>query len=412
MSRSRRRRSSAWRRSSSRSPADVSTARRSIWRTSRQRRARSRCAPSRVGALLGEAVSDGRDRRRCFRASASTSSRRDDHLRVDVPSWRARRGRRGRSHRGGRAPARLRQLPGRASPVPRRRRSATIRSGSPSKRVRDSAGRSRAARSCGRCRSSPAERVSCASRTRSPRTRRTCAASVLDTLARRAEYNLARMQGNLRLFEIGSVFEPSDGRAADAKNCASARSSWVGGIRRTSPIPSRRSSTRGSTYDRVGREGARPMLIAATSYPGAAGRARRALTTSELLWEIRRRRMNSSAPFDGWRSTRRSGRRRRYGVELSLGVLDVGRRSPRQVSPLIGGSSGARRVRHAVSSAADDAGVGVRSGACSFPTSVRARAGRGRSCGACPESSSNAWNCSTAMLALALKLGIGVSRGG
>jgi len=31
---------------------------------------------------------------------------------------------------------------------------------------------------------------------------------ILDTLARRAEYNLARMQGNLRLFEIGSAFEP------------------------------------------------------------------------------------------------------------------------------------------------------------------------------------------------------------
>jgi phenylalanyl-tRNA synthetase beta chain len=33
--------------------------------------------------------------------------------------------------------------------------------------------------------------------------------SMLETLARRAEYNLARMQGDLRLFEIGSVFEPS-----------------------------------------------------------------------------------------------------------------------------------------------------------------------------------------------------------
>ncbi|WP_411282557.1 phenylalanine--tRNA ligase subunit beta [Gemmatimonas sp.] len=31
-------------------------------------------------------------------------------------------------------------------------------------------------------------------------------ASILDTLARRAEYNLTRMQGNLRLFEIGNVF--------------------------------------------------------------------------------------------------------------------------------------------------------------------------------------------------------------
>ena len=33
--------------------------------------------------------------------------------------------------------------------------------------------------------------------------------SILDTLARRAEHNLARMQGNVRLFEIGSAFSPS-----------------------------------------------------------------------------------------------------------------------------------------------------------------------------------------------------------
>jgi phenylalanyl-tRNA synthetase beta chain len=35
---------------------------------------------------------------------------------------------------------------------------------------------------------------------------------IMDTLARRAEYNLSRMQGNVRLFEIGSVFAP---RAAE-----------------------------------------------------------------------------------------------------------------------------------------------------------------------------------------------------
>jgi phenylalanyl-tRNA synthetase beta chain len=33
---------------------------------------------------------------------------------------------------------------------------------------------------------------------------------ILDTLARRAEYNLARMHGDLRLFEIGNVFFPND----------------------------------------------------------------------------------------------------------------------------------------------------------------------------------------------------------
>ena len=34
---------------------------------------------------------------------------------------------------------------------------------------------------------------------------------ILDTLARRAEYNVARMQGDVRLFEIGAVFSPMQG---------------------------------------------------------------------------------------------------------------------------------------------------------------------------------------------------------
>lgn len=37
-------------------------------------------------------------------------------------------------------------------------------------------------------------------------------ASLLDTLARRAEYNLSRMQGNIRLFEIGNAFVPTNDR--------------------------------------------------------------------------------------------------------------------------------------------------------------------------------------------------------
>ena len=41
--------------------------------------------------------------------------------------------------------------------------------------------------------------------------------SVLETLARRAEHNLARMEGNLRLFEIGSAFEPGEGELPDGR---------------------------------------------------------------------------------------------------------------------------------------------------------------------------------------------------
>ena len=36
--------------------------------------------------------------------------------------------------------------------------------------------------------------------------------SILESLAKRAEHNLAHMQGNIRLFEIGNVFSPSTGR--------------------------------------------------------------------------------------------------------------------------------------------------------------------------------------------------------
>lgn len=35
--------------------------------------------------------------------------------------------------------------------------------------------------------------------------------AILETLAKRAEYNLSRMQGDIRLFEVGSVFEKGDG---------------------------------------------------------------------------------------------------------------------------------------------------------------------------------------------------------
>jgi phenylalanyl-tRNA synthetase beta chain len=39
--------------------------------------------------------------------------------------------------------------------------------------------------------------------------------SVLESLARRAEHNLAHMQGNVRLFEIGAVFAPGDDELPD-----------------------------------------------------------------------------------------------------------------------------------------------------------------------------------------------------
>jgi phenylalanyl-tRNA synthetase beta chain len=45
---------------------------------------------------------------------------------------------------------------------------------------------------------------------------------VLDTLARRAEHNLAHMQGNVRIFEIGATFAPGDGVLPDEEMRAAA----------------------------------------------------------------------------------------------------------------------------------------------------------------------------------------------
>ncbi len=44
--------------------------------------------------------------------------------------------------------------------------------------------------------------------------------SILETLSRRAEYNLSRREGNVRLFEIGSVFAPVPGHALPAESLA------------------------------------------------------------------------------------------------------------------------------------------------------------------------------------------------
>ena len=41
--------------------------------------------------------------------------------------------------------------------------------------------------------------------------------TLLETLARRAEYNLSHMQGNVRLYEIGSAFAPGADALPDEK---------------------------------------------------------------------------------------------------------------------------------------------------------------------------------------------------
>ena len=72
----------------------------------------------------------------------------------------------------------------------------------------------------GRCRSSPAATSTCASLNPLAENEAHLRRTLLETLARRAEYNLAHMQGNVRLYEIGSAFTPRRRTRCRTRACA------------------------------------------------------------------------------------------------------------------------------------------------------------------------------------------------
>ncbi len=149
--------------------------------------------------------------------------------------------------------------------------------------------------------------------------------SVLESLARRAEHNLSRMEGNLRLFEIGSAFEPSKAELPAEE------------LRVAALIMGRRAPAHFSdpktpefaAWINYGEWDAKALgrLIAATAYPGAAIDVT-VTDTPEVLWDIRVdgkptgtvRRVALDAPV--WAASA-------FGVELSLGVLASGAVAPR-----------------------------------------------------------------------------------
>jgi phenylalanyl-tRNA synthetase beta chain len=101
-------------------------------------------------------------------------------------------------------------------------------------------------------------------------------ASLLDTLARRAEDNLSRMQGNVRLFEIGNAFAPSTGRLPREEVRVAA---LVMGLRRpphfTEPQP--------PSYDVWDAKGIAEALTA-SAFPGAA--VTLVAAPEPMLWTI------------------------------------------------------------------------------------------------------------------------------
>ncbi len=137
---------------------------------------------------------------------------------------------------------------------------------------------------------------------------------VLDSLAARAEYNLSRMQGNVRLFEAGGVFAPgANGRPVER---------WhVGALVMGERRPPHFTEPRPPAYDAWDAR-ALAESAAAAVYPGAAVALRPSRDDSGRLWmvladgrevgEVRR------VPLDAppWASPA-------FGIELEVAVIDA-----------------------------------------------------------------------------------------
>jgi phenylalanyl-tRNA synthetase beta chain len=133
--------------------------------------------------------------------------------------------------------------------------------------------------------------------------------AVLDSLSRRVEYNFAHMQRNVRLFEIGSVFEPGAAGALPVERVHAA--AVVVGDRR----PAHFTEPRPPAYDEWDARGLAEALAAA-AFPGR--RTELEPGSGDTLWTVQIddadagvvRRLVLDAPV--WAATA-------YGVEIDLG---------------------------------------------------------------------------------------------
>jgi phenylalanyl-tRNA synthetase beta chain len=140
---------------------------------------------------------------------------------------------------------------------------------------------------------------------------------VLDTLARRAEYNLARMQGDVRLFEIGSVFFPSNGSMPREELHIGA---LIMGRRRPPHFsdPKSKEFEDAMTLDAwdakalaeiTAREAFRGMAV--TLEPGEAPELWRVTANNDVVGTVRMLSLDA-----------KSWAKPAYGIELSLGAYD------------------------------------------------------------------------------------------
>jgi phenylalanyl-tRNA synthetase beta chain len=148
---------------------------------------------------------------------------------------------------------------------------------------------------------------------------------ILDTLARRAEFNLARMQGDVRIFEIGSVFKRRIGELP----LEELRAGILVMGRRLPPHFTDPKSPEFAEWVRYGEWDAKSLgeLAARVAYPGAMIAIEGGRDELGALWQIRVdgelrgaiRRVPLDAPV--WAAPA-------FGIELSLGSIDSAQVAP------------------------------------------------------------------------------------
>ena len=145
---------------------------------------------------------------------------------------------------------------------------------------------------------------------------------ILDTLSRRAEYNIARMQGDLRLFEIGAIFLPNGDMPREELHVGA----LIMGRRRPPHFTDPKSDEfdQAMTFDAWDAK-ALAEIVAGEAF--GSGAFSFAGGTGDELWEIRVgdsrvgavRALTLDAPV--WAKPA-------FGVELSLAILDSSRVAP------------------------------------------------------------------------------------
>jgi phenylalanyl-tRNA synthetase beta chain len=139
---------------------------------------------------------------------------------------------------------------------------------------------------------------------------------ILDTLARRAEHNLAHREGNLRLFEIGHVFRPGTGPMPEEEL-------RVGVLVMGHRAPAHFTSPKPENFDEWDAKYL-GELAARAAYPGATVELRPAARGADVLWQIFVDDV-ARGVVTGVRVSAAvsAGAAPAYGIELSLGSVDA-----------------------------------------------------------------------------------------